>query len=312
MTTKIIETQNLLQKKADLQVRLKLMAYDGFPEVKEVSGKKYLYVRKRIGSRLTSTYVDVYSLDLFDLLLRNAKESKELRKQIRHIDKDLAVLGYQKSDLSPRVVMNIDFARSNLKEFIYDQVVLEGIATSFPQTEEIIDNGKVVGVTASDVQKILNLKHAWEFILDSDVLQFNSNYEVLCHIAQLINEGFFTDGGRIRAVPVTIGGSTYKPPLPIESVVKEQINHILNGNDTVLDRAIKLCLFTMKTQVFKDGNKRSAIIFANHFLISHGEGLIVVPEKNTNEFKKLLIAYYEGSKETEIKEFFRSVSWRQF
>jgi len=312
MTTKIIETQNLLQKKADLQVRLKLMAYDGFPEVKELSGGKYLYVRKRGGSRLTSTYVDVYSLDLYDLLLRNAKESKELRKQIRHIDKDLAILGYQKSELSPRVLMNIDFARSNLKEFIYDQAVLEGIATSFPQTEEIIDNGKVVGVTASDVQKILNLKHAWEFILDSDVLQFSSNYEVLCHIAQLINEGFFTDGGRIRAIPVTIGGSTYKPPLPIESVVKEQINLILNGNNNVLDKAIKLCLFTMKTQVFKDGNKRSAIIFANHFLISHGEGLLVVPEKNTNEFKKLLIAYYEGSKETEIMEFFRSVSWRQF
>jgi prophage maintenance system killer protein len=288
------------------------MAYDGFPEVKELSGGKYLYVRKRIGSRLTSTYVDVYSLDLYDLLLRNAKESKELRKQIRHIDKDLAILGYQKSDLSPRVVMNIDFARSNLKEFIYDQAVLEGIATSFPQTEEIIDNGRVVGVTASDVQKILNLKHAWEFILDSDVLQFSSNYEVLCHIAQLINEGFFTDGGRIRAVPVTIGGSSYKPPLPIESVVKEQINLILNSNDTVLDRAIKLCLFTMKTQVFKDGNKRSAILFANHLLISHGEGLIVVPEKNTNEFKKLLIAYYEGSNESEIMEFFRSLSWRQF
>lgn len=312
MTTKIIETQNLLQKKADLQVRLKLMAYDGFPEVKELSGGKYLYVRKRVGSRLTSTYVDVYSVDLFDLLLRNAKESKEIRKQIRHIDTELASLGYQRSELSSRVVMNIDFARSNLKEFIYDQAVLEGIATSFPQTEEIIDNGKVVGVTASDVQKILNLKHAWEFILDSDVLQFNSNYEVLCHIAQLINEGFFTDGGRIRAVPVTIGGSTYKPPLPIESVVKEQINLILNSHDSVLDRAIKLCLFTMKTQVFKDGNKRSAIIFANHFLISHGEGLLVVPEKSTNEFKKLLIAYYEGSKETEIMEFFRSVSWRQF
>lgn len=312
MTTKIIETQNLLQKKADLQVRLKLMAYDGFPEVKELSGGKYLYVRKRVGSRLTSTYVDVYSVDLFDLLLRNAKESKEIRKQIRHIDTELASLGYQRSELSSRVVMNIDFARSNLKEFIYDQAVLEGIATSFPQTEEIIDNGKVVGVTASDVQKILNLKHAWEFILDSDVLQFSSNYEVLCHIAQLINEGFFTDGGRIRAVPVTIGGSTYKPPLPIESVVKEQINLILNSHDSVLDRAIKLCLFTMKTQVFKDGNKRSAIIFANHFLISHGEGLLVVPEKSTNEFKKLLIAYYEGSKETEIMAFFRSVSWRQF
>lgn len=45
------------------------------------------------------------------------------------------------------------------------------MGTSFPQTEEIIENGIVNGVSATDVQKILNLKHAWEFILDQDVLQ---------------------------------------------------------------------------------------------------------------------------------------------
>ena len=51
--------QELLRKKADFQARLKLIAYDGTPEIKEVSGKKYLYVRKRVGSRVTSTYIDV-------------------------------------------------------------------------------------------------------------------------------------------------------------------------------------------------------------------------------------------------------------
>ena len=51
--------QELLREKADFQARLKLIAYDGTPEIKEVSGKKYLYVRKRVGSRVTSTYVDI-------------------------------------------------------------------------------------------------------------------------------------------------------------------------------------------------------------------------------------------------------------
>ena len=31
-------------------------------------------------------------------------------------------------------------------------------------------------------QKILNLKHAWEFILDSDVAQADTDYYLLCHI----------------------------------------------------------------------------------------------------------------------------------
>ena len=65
------------------------------------------------------------------------------------------------------------------------------MATSFPQTEEIIDNGKVSGMTATDVQKILNLKHAWEFILDKDVIVSTSDYYMLSHIARLVNEGFF-------------------------------------------------------------------------------------------------------------------------
>ena len=39
---------------------------------------------------------------------------------------------------------------------------------------------------------------------------------MLSHIARVVNEGFFAEGGRIRGVPVTIGGSSYVPPLPNE------------------------------------------------------------------------------------------------
>ncbi|MBQ9003156.1 MAG: hypothetical protein IJ087_15000 [Eggerthellaceae bacterium] len=42
-----------------------------------------------------------------------------------------------------------------MKASIYDQAVLEGVATSFRQTEEIIENGLVSGVAATDVQKVL-------------------------------------------------------------------------------------------------------------------------------------------------------------
>lgn len=114
------------------------------------------------------------------------------------------------------------------------------MATSFPQTEDIIENRKVNGVSATDVQKILNLKHAWEFILDRDVIQSETNYYMLCHIAKLVNEGFFYDGGRIRGIPVSIGGSTYVPPLPIESVVIEKINKICSENKDAVDIAIEL------------------------------------------------------------------------
>ena len=304
--------QNLLQEKADYQARINLIPYDGSPEIKENSSGKYIYIRKRVGSRLTSTYVDIYSDDLYQLLLRNSKELRELRKQVRKIGKRLAELGYEANDLDVRVIQNLDFARANMKSNIYDQAVLEGVATSFPQTEDIIDNGTVSGMTANDIQKILNLKHAWEFILDTDVLQAKTDYYLLCHIAKLVNEGFFADGGRIRAVPVSIGGSSYKPPIPVETIVRDRIQEIIISKKEKIDIAIELCMYSMKTQVFIDGNKRASIIFANHYLIAHGQGLLVIPEEHVPEFKKKLVEYYEGEDIRDISTFLKDKCWKKF
>ena len=48
-------------------------------------------------------------------------------------------------------VKNLDFARAHIKESIYDQAVLEGVATTFPQTEDILENRAVSGMKASDI-----------------------------------------------------------------------------------------------------------------------------------------------------------------
>lgn len=311
MAAKYNEIQELLRSRADLNARLNLMPYDGTPEIKERGNEKYLYVRKRAAGKQTSTYVGAYTEELYNLLLRNAREAREIRKELRSIDKQLANAGYSEDELSSDVINNIAFARANMKMNIYDQAVLEGVATSFPQTEEIIDNGKISGVTATDVQKILNLKHAWEFILDRDVIASRSDYYMLSHIARVVNEGFFAEGGRIRGVPVTIGGSSYVPPLPNELDVKEKIREIIEESDEVINTAIKLCLYCMKTQIFLDGNKRASVIFANHYLISHGGGFLVIPEKEVPEFKRLLVKYYEGEDITVIADFMKKYCWKK-
>lgn len=311
MAAKYNEIQELLRSRADFNARLNLMPYDGTPEIKERGNEKYLYVRKRVAGKQTSTYVGAYTEELYNLLLRNAREAREIRKELRSIDKQLANAGYSEDELSSDVINNIAFARANMKMNIYDQAVLEGVATSFPQTEEIIDNGKISGVTATDVQKILNLKHAWEFILDRDVIASRSDYYMLSHIARVVNEGFFAEGGRIRGVPVTIGGSSYVPPLPNELDVKEKIREIIEESDEVINTAIKLCLYCMKTQIFLDGNKRASVIFANHYLISHGGGFLVIPEKEVPEFKRLLVKYYEGEDITVIADFMKKYCWKK-
>lgn len=304
--------QNLLRTKAEYQARLNLIPYEGSIDIKENSGKKYLYIRKREAGRIQSTYVGLYSAELHQTLLRGVKEARELKKQIRAIEKELAALGYSHEELAPDVILNMDFVRANMKSIIYDQAVLEGVLTTFPDTELIIENGKVNNVSAEDVQKILNLKHAWEFVLDKDVIQSPTSYYVCQYIARLVNEGFYYEGGRIRGVPVKIGGSSYIPPLPVEYEVKDQIEKIVAADASYVDIAIELALYVMKTQIFNDGNKRTAIIFANHYLIAHGAGLMVVPENIVTEFKQLLVRYYEDIDVGAIKDFLKNQCYRTF
>ena len=308
MENNISQIQELLSKKAELQARLNLLPYDGTPEIKEISGKRYLYIRKRDLDKVKSTYVGEYNDDLYQLLVRNNAEAKQLRKGIRQMDKQLALLGYEESELDNSVILNLEFARANMKKIIYDQAVLEGVGTTFPDIEAIIENGKVNNVSAEDVLKIVNLKHAWQFVIDKDVIQAPSDYYLCSYIARLVNEGLLAipDGGRIRGVPVTIGGSTYIPPLPFEDKVKQDIRDILQSNIEDVDKAIELCLYVMKTQIYNDGNKRIAVIYANHYLISKGKGLLVIDYNKVSDFKKHLVAYYEDRDLISIKEFLKN------
>jgi prophage maintenance system killer protein len=309
---KYMKIDELLRQKADLKSRLKLIPYEGSIEIKTIKDKRYIYLRKRILNKYTSTYVDSYSDELFYSITDALNNAKALKKEIRKINIHLVRLGYKESELTPRVLLNIDFARINMKSNIYDQAILEGITTTYIDTETIIENGKVSSLSSNDIQKILNLKHAWEFIMDEDVVASKSNYFILCYIANFVNEGFYSRGGRIRGVPVKIGGTSYIPPLPVENIVIEEIENIISKDDEIINIAIELCLYCMKKQIFNDGNKRTAVIFANHYLISKGGGLLIIPENKVTEFKRLLIDYYEDKDEKTIKEFMKKHCWKQF
>ena len=299
-----IEIMNLLQNKQLLERELQSLAY-GSVEIRENDSNKYIYVHYREDGVTLTKYVGEYSDELYNLVLNNSIKAKELKKQIKEINKKLTQLNYIEEELSEKVKQNIDFAKRHLADTIYKQAILEGVATTFADTESIIEGGKVNNMTSEDIMKIVNLKHAWEFILNKNVILSDTNFALLCEINKMVEEGFYYSAGKVRSVPVTIGGTTWKPELPIESVIKEELEKIFNDKMDDIDRAIELILYTMKKQIFIDGNKRTAVIFSNHYLISKGKGIIAIPAELTEEFKNLLIPYYEGKDEKKIKKFIK-------
>lgn len=299
-----IEIMNLLKSKQVLELELQSLTY-GAVEIRENNSNKYIYVHYREDGVALTKYVGEYSDELYNLVLNNSIKAKELKKQIREITKELKQLNYTEEELSEKVKQNIDFAKRHLVDTIYKQAILEGVATTFADTESIIEGGKVSNMTSEDILKIVNLKHAWEFILNKNVILSDTNFALLCEINKMVEEGFYYSAGKIRNVPVTIGGTKWKPDLPIESVIKEELKEIFDRRIDDIDRAIELLLYIMKKQVFIDGNKRTSVIYSNHYLISKGKGIIVIPAELTEEFKDLLILYYEGKDENKIKKFIK-------
>lgn len=291
---------SLIHEQEVLKERINKLVY-GSVEIRESGEKKYLYVHFREDGISRTRYVGEYTLEAHNLILENNKLVVEYKKRLRKIKKELGAMQYQEKLLSDEVMLNVDLARRNLVDSIYKQAMLEGVATTYSDTETIVNGGRVSDMTSSDILKVVNLKRAWEFIMGEGVLSTSTNFAILCQVNGIVQEGFSYFAGKLRSVPVSIGGSTYIPPLPYEAQVRQDLASLLDKEESY-EVAIELLLYVMKKQLFIDGNKRTAVIFANHYLISRGMGLIVIPAELVSEYKKLLIAYYENNDDT-IKEF---------
>lgn len=291
-----------------LSSKLDQLVY-GSIEIRSRGGKNYIYVHKRVDGIKKSQYVGEFSNVIANMIEENNILARQYKKLLKAIKKELDSYMLSSEEPSIAVQTNIALARRYMVESVYKQAMLEGVTTTYAQTETIFDGGVVNGMTASDITKVVNLKRAWEFIVSDGVTSFPTNFAILSNINQIVEDGFSSLAGKIRSVSVTIGGSNYVPPFPIESKIKEDLDELINSDLSPIDIAIELVLFVMKRQIFIDGNKRTAVIFANHYLITHGEGLIVVPAELVSEYKKLLIDYYEDKDLSSIKEFLKSKCW---
>ncbi len=197
---------------------------------------------------------------------------------------------------------NVHYAKRNLVDSMWKSANLEGIAVTYPQTEMIFDELAVQNMYIKDINAIINLKHAWYFILD------NVNYPVdipfISKVHQLIGEANVVPyPGVIRTTDVDMGGTEWKPVIPDKEKIKDDLETLLNSSKSETEKAIDMLLYICRTQPFYDGNKRVATLVANHILIQNGAGLLSIPIKKQLEFKNLLIHFYETNADKKIKEF---------
>lgn len=196
---------------------------------------------------------------------------------------------------------NIFLAKRNLIDNIYKSARLEGIAVTFPQTEAVFNGVNVSSLSVGDVVAINNLKHAWQFVFDT--MEYpQADFAFVCEVNRIISAGLYNNAGFLRGMPVSIGGTTWRPDLPVKADIINDIGEI-NKAENATKKAIDLMLYIMRKQMFLDGNKRTAMICANRVLIENGAGLINIDVEHIEEFKTKLIGYYETNQKEEIQDF---------
>ena len=198
---------------------------------------------------------------------------------------------------------NIFIAKRNIVDYIWKSANLEGIGVTYPETQAIYDGGVVNGLTVDKIIAINNLKYAWEFILENVGIEYD--YKALCQIHKLTCDKLVLDQelGRIRTTPVNIGGTSWKPQFPIESQIKEELEQLLyQPEKTKTEISIEIMLWIMRRQMFIDGNKRVAMLFANKIMIDNGCGIITIAQDLQPTFYEKLIKFYESGNNTDLKQ----------
>ena len=156
MNERILE---LLKKKSLLEKSLSELIY-GAVEVREEGKAKYIYVHYRLSGKQITSFVGKYSEELLNLIANNNQKAKSLKKELKSAIHQLHKLGYVKNTLSTKVKRNLDFARRNLALTIHSQAILEGVATTFASTEDIIEGAKVTNMSPKDIAKIVNMPYS--------------------------------------------------------------------------------------------------------------------------------------------------------
>lgn len=204
---------------------------------------------------------------------------------------------------------NVFVAKRNIVDYIWKSANLEGIDVTYSQTQAIFDGGIVNGLTVDKIIAINNLKYAWQFILENDDKTYD--FKTLCYIHKLTCDKLVLeqDLGKIRTTPVNIGGTSWKPDFPIESQIKEELDRLLNQpHKTKTEIAIEIMLWIMRKQMFIDGNKRVAMLFANKMMIDEGCGIITISQENQPMFFEKLINFYETGDGADLKEWIYQTS----
>ena len=278
------ELVNMIQKKKYYLDRLESLVY-GSLDIRERDNKKYIYVHYRKDGKVITKYVGEYSDSLYNQILSNNIEVKEINKRIKIIQKYIEDNNYYEQDLNDNIKDNIDRVRENIDVLLYDLVKLEDLNITHENIINSLTGDPLNNVKLEDVVKYNKIKTAYENILKDEYIKLPYSVELLCAINKMLNEDLI-----------------YLNDYNLNDVENE-IGNIVEKDISAINKAIEIFLYLSRKNIFKKNNILTALLFSNVYLLSNGNGVLTIPEDLTDKFKVMLNSFSNGKDTRIIKKF---------
>lgn len=91
---------------------------------------------------------------------------------------------------------NIFLAKRNLVDNVYANAKMEGLNVTFPQTKTILEGVNVPNLKIDEIQCILNLRDAWNFVINNIENKFDLDF--ICKVNEYVSRNESLEWGKLR------------------------------------------------------------------------------------------------------------------
>ena len=182
-------------------------------------------------------------------------------------------------------------------ELVYNMTKLEGNPYTYSEVKTLLDGITVGGRKLSDQEQVLRVSHAWEE-LRSQIAQntFTLTKENFIHFNQIVAENEALMVGSFRT------GQVY------DDIFTQRLNDFHQLDLNTHDKAFWLFLQCARHQFFYDGNKRTAQLMMNGFLLTNGLAVVSIPARLKRSYDRKMTRFYDTNKMEPMMNFLRKLA----
>lgn len=183
---------------------------------------------------------------------------------------------------------------------------IEGNTYSLLETEKLLKEKQTAqGKTKEEAVMLLNHKDALDYILEEPEHLKELTIRRIEELHTLLVKELDVDKG-IRRRRVGVTGTNYRP-LDNEFQIREALEdscRLINGKESVFEKALLALVLISYIQAFSDGNKRTARMTSNAILIANRYCPISFRTVDSVDYKKTMLIFYEQNNISAFKKIF--------